>query len=46
LAVSILSVGSLQVQHAGSITSGKGFLGDEFVGQIKVEVGNQHGSRL
>src|SRR5271156_3080346 len=39
-AVGPLSAGALQVQHAGSIAGGKGFLGNEFAGEVEVEVGN------
>jgi hypothetical protein len=46
LAVGILAAGSLEVQHAGGIANGGGFLGDEFFGKMEVEVGNQHGVRL
>jgi hypothetical protein len=34
------------VQHAGGIANCGGFLGDEFIGKMEVEVGNQHGVRL
>ena len=44
--VSILAAGSLQMQHPGVVTAGKWFLGDEFVGQVEVEVRNQHAVRL
>ena len=46
LAVGIAAGGSLQVEHAGAVAGRGGLLGDEFVGKIKVEVGNQHGVRL
>ena len=45
-AVGMLAADSPQVQHAGGVADGEGFLGDQFVGQVEVEVGNQHGVRL
>jgi hypothetical protein len=45
-AVGTAAGGSLQVEHAGTIASGKGFLGNEVVGKMEVEVGNQHAARL
>jgi len=45
-AVGTAAGGSLQVEHAGTIASGKRFLGNEVVGKMEVEVGNQHGLRL
>jgi hypothetical protein len=42
-AVGTAAGGSLQVEHAGTIASGEGFLGNEVVGKMEVEVGNQHG---
>ncbi len=35
-----MATGSLQVEHTGSIAGGEGFLGNEFVGEMEVEVGN------
>jgi hypothetical protein len=46
LAIGILAAGSLEVEHAGGIANGGGFLGDEFLGKMEVEVGNLHGVRL
>jgi hypothetical protein len=34
------------MQHAGAVAGGEGFLGNEFVGKMEVEVRNQHGVRL
>jgi len=45
-AVGVLAAGSLQLQHAGTVAGSERFLGDEFVGQMEVEVRNQHGVRL
>lgn len=45
-AVGVAAAGSLQVQHAGSVAVGEGVLGNEFVGKVEVEVGNQHDVRL
>jgi hypothetical protein len=45
-AVGVEAAGSWHVQHPGAIAVDGGFLGDEFVGKTKVEVGNQHGVRL
>jgi hypothetical protein len=36
----------LQMQHSGGIPAREGFLGNEFVGEVEVEVRNQHGVRL
>ena len=44
--VEIATAGSLEVQHAGAIACREGFLGDEFVGKVEVEIGNPHGFRL
>ena len=41
-----LAAGSLQVQHAGAVAGGEGLLGNEVVGKMEIEVGNQHGVRL
>jgi hypothetical protein len=41
-AVGIAAAGSPEVEHAGTIASGKRFLGNEVVGKMEVEVGNQH----
>ena len=41
-----MAASSLQVEHTGSIAGGEGFLGNEVVGEVEVEVGNQHGVRL
>jgi len=46
LAVGIVAAGPVEVQHAGGIANCGGFLGDEFIGKMEVEVGNQHGVRL
>ncbi len=45
-AIGIVAAGPLQMQHARSVARGKGILGDEFVGKMEVEVGNQHEFRL
>ena len=45
-AVGLLAAGSLQMQHAGSVAGGERFLGNEFVGKMEVEVGNQHGCQI
>jgi hypothetical protein len=45
-AVGMAAAGSLQIEHAGFVASGEGFLGNEVVGKMEVEVGNQHGVRL
>ena len=37
---------ALQVQHAGGVALGRGFLRDQLVGKIEVEVGEQHGRRV
>ncbi len=42
-AVGIAAAGSLEVEHAGTIASGKRFLGNEVVWKMEVKVGNQHG---
>jgi hypothetical protein len=34
------------VQQAGSVAGGQGFLRDEFIGEMEVEVRHQHGVRL
>ncbi len=41
-----MTTGSVQVEHARSVASGEGLLGNEVFGKMKVEVGNQHGIRL
>ena len=41
-----MAAGSLQVEHAGAVAGGEGFLGNEVVGKMEVEVGDQHGVRL
>jgi hypothetical protein len=46
LKIGPLAAGSRDAQHAGGIANGKGFLGNEFVGKMKMEVRNQHGLRL
>jgi hypothetical protein len=45
-AIGIFAAGSLQMQQAGSVAGGEGFLGDEFGGKVEVEIGNPHGVRL
>jgi len=45
-AIGIFAAGSLQVQHAGAVAGGEGFLGDEFGRKVEVEIGNPHGVRL
>jgi hypothetical protein len=45
-AVGIMSTGTVQVEHAGAVAGGEGFLGDEVAGKVKVEVGKQHDVRL
>jgi hypothetical protein len=44
----LVAAGPVEVQHAGSFDRARrpGFLGDEFIGKMEVEVGNQHGVRL
>ena len=42
----MVAAGALQVQHAGAVAGGEGFLGDEFAGKQEVEVRNQHAFRL
>jgi hypothetical protein len=34
------------MQHTGGVAGREGFLGDEVIGKMEVEVGNQHGFRL
>jgi hypothetical protein len=34
------------VQHARTVAGGEGFLGNEFIGEMEVEVRNQHGIEL
>jgi len=46
LAVNPVAGGALHVQHAGGVAGRERFLGDEVIGQMEVEVGNQHGFRL
>ena len=45
-AIRVLAAGSLKMQHAGAVAGGEGFLGNEFFGEMKVEVGDQHRARL
>jgi len=45
-AIGIVAAGALQVQQAGSVTGGEGVLGNELVGKVEVEIGNQHDVRL
>lgn len=45
-AIRVLATGSLKMQHAGAVAGGERFLGDEFFGEMKVEVGDQHRARL
>jgi hypothetical protein len=45
-AIGIAAAGTLQMQHTRSVAGGEGLLGDEFVGKVKVEIGNPHGVRL
>jgi hypothetical protein len=33
-----MATGSLKMQHAGAVARGKGFLSDEFIREMKVEV--------
>jgi len=46
LAIRKFAAGSLQVQHAGTVTGSERFLSDEFGGKVEMEIGNQHGVRL
>lgn len=45
-AIGMAAAGALQMQHARAIAGSEGLLGDEFVGKVKVEIGNPHGVRL
>jgi hypothetical protein len=45
-AIGVAAAGALQVQHAGAVAGGEGFLGDEFTGKMEVEIGNPHGVEL
>ena len=45
-AVGIAAADAPQVQHAGAVSGGERFLGDEFAGKVEVEVGDPHGVRL
>ena len=45
-AIGILATGSLKMKHAGAIAGGERLLGDEFFGEMKIEVGDQHRARL
>ncbi len=45
-AIGIFAAGTLQMEHAGTVAGGKGFLGDEFGGKVEVEIGNPHSVRL
>jgi len=45
-AIGIVAARALQVQHTGAVTGGEGFLGNQPVGKVEVEIGNQHGVRL
>jgi len=45
-AIRITAGDALDAQHAGVVTGGEGFLGDELVRKVEVEVGNAHGVRL
>jgi len=44
--VGIAAGDSLQMEHAGTVASSEGSLGDKVLGKMEVEVGNQHGVRL
>jgi hypothetical protein len=46
VAISILATTPVQMEHARAGAVGKGLLGNEFGGKMKLEVGNQHGVRL
>jgi len=45
-AIRVLAAGSLKMQHTGAVAGGERFLGNEFFGEMKVEVGDQHRARL
>jgi hypothetical protein len=41
-----MAAASQQVEHAGAVAGGEGFLGNQVVGKMEIEVGDQHGVRL
>jgi len=41
-----MTTGSLKVKHAGAVSGGQGFLGNQVFGKMEVEVGNQHGGQI
>ena len=45
-AIRVLATGSLKMQHAGAVAGCERLLGNEFFGEMKVEVGDQHRARL
>lgn len=45
-AISVLATGSLKMQHTRAIAGSERFLCNEFFGEMKVEVGDQHRTRL
>jgi len=45
-AIRVLATGSLKMQQAGAVAGGERFLCDEFFGEMKAEVGDQHRARL
>jgi hypothetical protein len=46
VAIGVSAAGPQQMQHSGVVAGLKRFLGNELVGKMEVEVGNQHGVRL
>jgi hypothetical protein len=40
LAIGMMAAGALQMQHPRAVTSGERLLGNEFVGEMEMEVGN------
>jgi len=40
LAIGMVAAGALQMQHPRAVTSREGLLGNEFVGEMEMEVGN------
>jgi hypothetical protein len=45
-AIGIVAAGTLQVKETGSVTGGERLLGNQLVGKVEMEIGNQHGVRL
>ena len=46
LAVAVFSGGAIELEHSCAGAFGKGLLGDEFFGEIEVEIGDEHWSIL